>query len=418
MNNRGANTIIVVIVTAMVTSLLCYIFFTLGQYKKGLEGELTENDSSIADLYPSTISSSESSSVSKKLSSLKKIIDDEFLYDYDSEKLADGLAVGMLAALDDPYASYYNKEQFKAFYTQTEGEYVGIGVYVAYDRVMGMPIVLAPLEDSPAHEAGILPGDYIIYVDDLKSSETDYNTIIDAIKGISGTTVKIGIARLNEEKEEELIELEVVRKKIELNPVTSQTYDNNIGYIRLTSFDETTYENFKAEYEKLLSQQVKGLIIDLRDNPGGVLSVCAQITDLIVPKGKIVYTVDKKGHEEALYSDERHIEIPLVVLVNGNSASASEVFTGAVKDYGVGTVIGKKTYGKGVVQTLKSLRDGTYIKLTTSEYFSPNGNKIDKEGVTPDIEVDLPETVKSTYNLKFEDDTQLQRAIEELKKKV
>ena len=186
----------------------------------------------------------------------------------------------------------------------------------------------------------------------------------------------------------------------------------------MSSFDETSYTNFKDNYDDLINnKKVKALIIDLRDNPGGILAVCAQITDLIVPEGKIVYTVDKSGYEEALYSKEDQIEIPLVVLVNENSASASEVFSGAVKDYGKGIIIGKKTYGKGVVQTLKSLGDGTYVKLTTSEYFSPKGNKIDGEGVTPDIEVELPEGVKS-YSMTFEEDTQLQKAIEVLKEKI
>ena len=411
MNNKGANTISAIIITAIITTLLCYIFFTLGVYKNSLENV---NDSTTSNNDETT-----AKDLPLKIDTLKKIIDREFLYEYDAEKLADGMAEGMIASLDDPYASYYNKEQFKNFYMQTEGEYVGIGVYVAYDRVRGYPMVLAPLEGSPAAEAGILPGDYIWYVDDLKSADTDYNAIIDAIKGISGTKVKIGIVRLGENNSEEELDLEIERKKIELNPITSQVYEDNIGYIRMTSFDETSYDGFKKEYDKLLKEdKVKGLIIDLRDNPGGVLSVCAKITDLIVPAGKIVYTVDKAGKEEALYSDAAHITIPLVVLVNENSASASEVFTGAVKDYGVGIVIGTKTFGKGVVQTLKSLKDGTYIKLTTSEYFSPNGNKIDKEGITPDIEVTLPEKIKNTYNLKFEDDTQLQRAIEELKKKV
>ncbi len=414
MKNKGASTIAVVIITAFVTALLCYIFFTLGGYKNTLENNTS---SSIANIVSED--DSKAKDLPLKIDTLKKIIDREFLYEYDEEKLADGMATGMLASLDDPYASYYNKEQFKNFYMQTEGEYVGIGIYVAFDRVRGYPIVLAPLENSPAFEAGILPGDYIWYVDDLKASDTDYNTLIDAIKGISGTKVKIGVVRLTDDKIEEDLEFEIERKKIEINPITSEVYEDNIGYIRMTSFDETSYDGFKKEYDRLLKEEkVKGLIIDLRDNPGGVLSVCAKITDVIVPEGKIVYTVDKSGNEEALYSDSAHITIPLVVLVNENSASASEVFTGAVKDYGVGIIIGVKTFGKGVVQTLKSLRDGTYIKLTTSEYFSPNGNKIDKEGITPDIEVELPENVKNTYNLKFEDDTQLQRAIEELKKKV
>ncbi len=418
MNNKGSSQVITVVITAIITAIitasLCYIFFTLGNWAKSMNGD---DNSSKPE---SNVSSAElGKEMSTKLVNLKKIIDTEFLYEYDNEKLADNAASGMLKALDDPYAEYYNKEQFKQFYTQTEGEYVGIGIYVALDKVKGMPLVLLPLENSPALEVGIKTGDYIEYVGDMYADVDNYEALIDAIKGKSGTKVKIGIIRTDENDKIERMEFDVERRKIEINPISSDIYEENIGYIRLTSFDETSYVNFRTEYEKLLNEsKVKALIIDLRDNPGGVLSICTQITDLIVPKGKIVYTVDKKGHEEALYSDEGHIEIPLVVLVNENSASASEVFTGAVKDYKMGTIIGKTTYGKGVVQTLKSLKDGTYIKLTTSEYFSPNGNKINGEGVTPDIEVDLPEGVKNSYNLEFKDDTQLQRAIEELKSKI
>ena len=422
MNNKGTNTVLTIVVTAIVTAMLCYVFFTLGNWNSSLEGNSDVESSSTtqvsSNLPVSTLNDTE---MYTKLSNLKKIIDNEFLYDYDKDKLADSTAAGMLLALDDPYATYYNKEQFKSFYMQTEGEYTGIGIYVTFDKVKGMPYVLLPLEGSPALEAGIQAGDYIAYVDELVADANNYEALIDAIKGVPGSKVKIGIIRTDENKKETGLELEVERRKIEINPLTSSIYENNIGYIRMTSFDETSYPNFKAAYEKLLKEdKVKGLIIDLRDNPGGVLGVCVQITDLILPKDKmIVYTVDKKGKKEALYStDSTAIEVPLIVLVNENSASASEVFTGAIKDYGVGTIIGKKTYGKGVVQTLKSLKDGTYIKLTTSEYFSPNGNKIDKEGIAPDIEVDLPEDVKNSYNLEFEKDTQLQRAIEELKKKI
>ncbi len=436
MNNKGTNQILTIIITAIITAAICYICFTLIGWSNSLNGNTDADGNNLsssetkktgwADLLSGkSDDDSNSSKVSysltqfKKLDTLKRIIDAEYLYDYKEEELIDNAASGMLTALDDPYAVYYNQEQFKNFYTQTEGEYVGIGIYVAFDKVRNMPIVLLPLDNSPALEAGVEPGDYIEYVEDMYADSTNYEALIDAIKGKAGTKVKIGFIRIDDNKEEKSIELEVERRKIEINPIESKVYEENIGYIRLTSFDETSYNNFRTEYEKLLNEsRVKGLIIDLRDNPGGVLAVCAKITDLIVPEGKIVYTVDKKGTEEPLFSDKQHIEIPLVVLVNENSASASEVFTGAVKDYGVGTIIGKTTYGKGVVQTLKSLKDGTYVKLTTAEYFSPKGNKINGQGVTPDIEVDLPEKVKNSYNIEFEDDTQLQRAIEELKNKI
>lgn len=424
MNNRGENSIFTILVTVIITALLCFIFFRLGNWNASVNGETTPTSStpqSISDLVSATTTDGAvaEANMYKKFSNIKKIIDNEFLFDYDQERLADNAARGMLYSLDDPYATYYNKDQFKSFYEQTEGEYVGIGVYISFDTQKELPIILAPLDDSPALEAGILPGDYILKVGDTEAGSNNYQELVDAIKGTPGSTVKIELYRYDENGKGKRIELEIERKKIELNPVVSEVYEESIGYIRLTSFDENTYDNFKAEYDKLIDEsKVKALIIDLRDNPGGVLGICAKITDLMIPEGKIVYTVDKKGKEEALFSDDTKIKIPLVVLVNENSASASEVFTAAIKDYGVGTIIGKKTFGKGVIQTLKSLGDGTYLKITTAEYFSPKGNKINGEGVTPDIEVDLPETVKNFYYVEFDEDTQLQRAIEELKSKM
>ena len=425
----GASTPLIMVITAIVTALICFIVFKSVYYAKVLNGEISatsnNNTSSNSDVLAAIMSGDYTSGEKKALTKLliqnkmnrvKNIIDEEYLYEYDTEKMMDYIALGMLASLDGPYAQYYDKKSFESFYTQTEGEYSGIGIYVSYDKVKSMPIVLLPLENSPAEKAGILTGDYIEYVEDLYSLYTDYDTIIDAIKGKVGTKVKIGLIRYNENHEDEKIEVEVERQKIQLNPIKSTIYSNNIGYIRMTSFDEVSYEGFKEKYEELINNpKIKGLIIDVRDNPGGVLDICVKITDLIVPAGRVVSTVDKKGRKEVLYSDENAIKMPLAVLVNENSASASEVFTAAIKDYGVGVIIGKTTYGKGVVQTLKSLRDGTYLKLTTQEYFSPKGNKINEVGVEPDIEVDLPEDVKSSYNLDLEKDTQLQRALEELK---
>lgn len=415
MNKNGANMIVVIILTAFITTMICYITFKLSSYTEILNGQKEEISLS-GDIQKLL----KRNNLQSKITRVKSIIDDSFLYEYDEEKMIDGAIKGMLEALDDPYAAYYNEKDFKSFYTQTEGEYVGIGIYVSYDEDKSMPIVLVPLEGSPALEAGIKPGDYIEYVDDVKAYEVTYDEIVDAIKGKSGTKAKIGIIRKNEEKDEyERFEYEIVRQKIELNPIKTEIYNNNIGYIKLTSFDEASYHEFASSLETLLGNpKVKALIIDLRDNPGGVLSVCASITEKFVPVGRIVYTVDKQGNEEVIESKTEGINIPLAVLVNENSASASEVFTAAIKDYGVGIIIGKTTYGKGVVQTLKPIQDGTYMKFTTSEYFSPKGNKINGVGVKPDIEVDLPNDIENIYKIEYEKDTQLQRAILELIAKI
>ena len=397
--NNGKSTFVVIIITMLVTMLCCYIMFKFTLYSSILENGIEYSTEDFS-----------------KLSRVKSIIDSSYLNEYDEEKLMDSTISGMLEGLDDPYAAYYNESAFESFYTQTEGEYEGIGIYVSYDTDKNMPIIITPIIGSPAAEANILPGDYIEYVNELSSATATYDELVDEIKGRVGTKVKIGLIRFKEDNAYEEIELEVERKKIDINPITEEVYEENIGYIKMTSFDEVSYDEFKKKYEDLIgNKKVKGLIIDLRNNPGGILQTCANITDLIVPEGKIVYTLDKAGNEEALYSDKKHIEIPLVVLVNEGSASASEVFTGAVKDYEMGKIVGTKTYGKGVVQTLKSIGDGTYIKLTTSEYFSPKGNKINGVGIEPDIVVEMPDNLTNAYNPTYDEDTQLQRAILELK---
>lgn len=353
----------------------------------------------------------------EKLHRVRNLLDKKYLRDYDQEELIEGAINGMLESLDDPYTSYFNKEDSQQFLIETEGEYEGVGIYVSYDTNKELVIVLTPIEQSPAADAGILPGDYIEYVDDVDVTSSTLDEVADLLKGEAGSSVKIAIIRYNKEGEITRLEKTLTRRKINIDPVVEEVYEGNIGYIKLTSFDETTYSEFKTAYDDLIkNKKVNGLILDLRNNPGGLLDVATSITDILVPKGKIVYTLDKAGLEEAIYSGSSKVKVPLVVIINEGSASASEVLAGAVKDYGVGKIVGVKSYGKGVVQTLVSLRDGTYLKVTTNEYFSPNGNKIDGEGVTPDVEIELPEDVESYYNLEYEEDTQLQKAIEEIKK--
>ena len=408
-NKKGKSTIIIVLVTMIVTMLFCYVVSKVSEYASILKYG-SDNLGSISSLNKS------GGAKLLKVGITKAIIDNSYLNEYDENELIDSTIEGMLNGLDDSYAAYYNESAFESFYTQTEGEYEGIGVYISYDTNKNLPIIITPIVGSPAAEAGMLPGDYILYVDDVQSSTVNYDELVDVIKGKVGTKVKIGIQRFNEDESSEELEFEVERRKIDINPITQNVYEDNIGYIKITSFDEVSYDEFKDMYNDLVNnKKVSGLIIDLRNNSGGLFDECIKIADLLVPSGKIVYTVDKSGKEEASYSKADHIEIPLVVLVNEGSASASEVLTAAIKDHGVGKIIGEKTYGKGVVQTLKSLGDGTYIKLTTAEYFSPNGNKINGLGIEPDIVIELPEDIQNYYSPDFEDDTQLQKAIEELK---
>jgi len=408
-DKKGKSTIIIVVVTMITTMLFCFVVNRISEYVSILK----YGSDNLVSMYGSGRSGDANL---LKVGITKAIIDNSYLNEYDENELVDSTIEGMLKGLDDPYAAYYDESAFESFYTQTEGEYEGIGIYISYDTIKNLPIIITPIVGSPAAEAGMLPGDYILYVDDIQASTVNYDELVDVIKGKVGTKVKIGIQRFKEDDTFEELEFEVERRKIDINPITQNVYEDNIGYIKITSFDEVSYDEFKHMYKDLINnKKVSGLIIDLRNNSGGLFDECIKIADLLVPSGKIVYTVDKSGKEEASYSKEGHIEIPLVVLVNEGSASASEVLTAAIKDYGVGKIIGEKTYGKGVVQTLKSLGDGTYIKLTTAEYFSPNGNKINGLGIEPDIRVELPEDIKNYYSPDFEEDTQLQKAIEELK---
>lgn len=353
----------------------------------------------------------------EKLAYVKGVLEQRYLRNIDDEKLIEGAINGMLESLEDPYTTYFNEDDAEQFLIETEGEYEGVGIYVSYDTAKKLVIVLTPIEGSPAAEAGLLPGDYIEYVDGVDVTSSTLEEVSDMLKGEAGSSVKIGIVRYDDEQNITRLEKTLTRRKINIDPVVEKVYEDNIGYIKLTSFDETTYKEFNSAYKDLVkNKKVDGLIIDLRNNPGGLLDVATNIADVLVPKGEIVYTVNKEGLRETIYSNNSKISIPLVVIINEGSASASEVLAGAVKDYRVGKIVGVKSYGKGVVQTLLSLKDGTFIKVTTNEYFSPKGNKIDGEGVTPDVVVDLPEDVDSYYNLEYEKDTQLQTAIEELKK--
>ena len=399
----------VIVLTIIVTTAFWYIIFKLYQINKVL---------AYGSEYASTEIVSNTTSEISKIKRAKAIIDTEYLREYDSDKMVDATISGMLRGIDDPYAAYYNAKDFEDFFTYTEGYYAGIGVLILYDDEASMPLIYGVVKDSPAFEVGLKGGDRIMAVDSLSYTNSTYDELADAIKGPEGTEVKLQIMREVSGEEVEILDYTVTRKKIELYKFSDEVLEDNIGYIKITNFDETTYENFKTAYDKFVNDGMQGLIVDLRNNPGGILQICAQIVDELVPEGKIVYTINKAGKQYELRSDKRKIEIPLVVLVNGNSASASEVFTGAVKDYGVGTIIGTKTFGKGVVQSIKKLGDGSYIKLTTEEYFSPSGNKIDGKGITPDIEIDLPEDVTYSSSLSLEEDTQLQKAIEVIKTKI
>lgn len=337
----------------------------------------------------------------KKLEKVLSVIEEGYLFEYDMEKLEEGAIRGMVAALGDPYTDYFDKKETEQFLMETDGEYEGIGVYITYDASKEMTIVILPIEGSPAEEAGILPGDYIVEVDGKNMKGISSEEVSNTIKGKRDSSVKIKFRRYNEDGETfEEFEKTITRRKVDLNPFSYEFLDNGVGYISFTSFDEKAYKDFKnAISEMKLMGNLKGLIIDLRDNYGGLLTTAEDIIDEILPTGVITYTVDKKGNKEYIYSDSNTLNLPVVVIINENSASASEIMAAAIKDYSKGAVVGTTSYGKGLVQVFKSLRDGTYLKMTISEYFSPSGQKINKLGVEPDYIIENEENSKEDRQL-------------------
>lgn len=351
-----------------------------------------------------------------KLEDVKNLIKDSFVLSYDESKLIDGAIKGMVASLGDPYSQYFNKQEYEQFMEQTTGKYAGVGLLVTVDPEDNLITVVNAFKDSPAAKAGIKPGDKVVQVDGQDVDGNSLDKAVSMMKGDKGTKVQIGVLR---EGASQLMHFELVRDIINVQTVEYSMLDNNIGYIRLTAFDQGSAKEFNAALDDLSKKGMKGLIFDLRDNPGGLLDVAVKIADRLMPKGLIVYTMDKKGVKEQWMSDANKINVPLVVLVNGNSASASEVVSGAIQDSGSGTLVGTKTFGKGIVQSIVAeFKDGSALKLTTAKYYTPKGRNIQGTGIQPDVVVEMPKEYQSSLQVKPEDDVQLQKAIEILKSKI
>ncbi len=323
-------------------------------------------------------------SVESKLAVLEDTIGKYFWKDVEEETLEDGLYRGLLDSLEDPYSVYYTNEELLALQQQTEGVYYGIGAYIQ-DGDIGYVQISKVIRNTPAEESGLMQGDYIYKVDDEDMQGRDKSYVVSKIKGEEHTYVTLTVVR---EDAAEPIDISVERRKIESPTVEYEMYDNGMAYIQITEFDLVTTGQFESAYNQAKADGMKGLIIDLRSNPGGNLSTVCDISRMLLPKGMIVYTEDKYGkREEYTCNGENEIKVPLVVLTNGYSASASEILAGAVKDYGIGRLVGTTTFGKGIVQKVIELSDGSAVKLTVSSYFTPNGNNIHGIGIEPDVEV-------------------------------
>ena len=350
----------------------------------------------------------------KKYREVYNILRKYFYEEVDENVLLEGSIAGMANSLQDPYTVYFTKEQMELFMERSRGSYVGIGVTVNMPED-GILTVVEPFEDSPAIEAGMKMGDKIVKVDgEDVTTIRDSDMIVSMIKGEENTTVEITVYRPSEEK---YIDFEIMRKTIKIVNVTSEMLENNIGYIRISMFDSECAHYFGMHLNQLIDKGMEGLIIDVRDNPGGDFDEVVAIANRLVPEGLIVYIEDRAGNRTERTSDKTQLDKPIAILINEYSASASEILAGAIKDHKKGTLIGQKTFGKGLVQNVIQLDDGAGLKLTTATYFTPLGINIHKKGIEPHIEVELDEESRflPVSQLPKEEDKQLQEAIKVIK---
>lgn len=380
-------------------------------------GSLTDSENSTVEEDSLRVKNSESSLVNEqvktKMEYLSGLIEEYYIEETDPDTLVEGMYKGLTEALDDPYSVYYDEEETKALTETIDGTYSGIGAMLSKNADTKALTVIRCFEDTPALEAGLVPGDVILSVDGEDISTMEVSAAVALIKGEEGTTVNLEIYR---DGEPDTMILPVTRRKIDIPTVAGDIIEDGIGYIQISSFDKVTTKQFDEVYTQLQNQGMEGLIIDLRSNPGGMLNVVCEISEYFVPQGLIVYTEDKNGQRvEYTAEGKGTFGKPLVVLVNGNSASASEIFAGAVQDTNTGKIVGTQTYGKGVVQQVISLGDGTAVKLTISKYYTPNGNDIDKKGITPDIVVELDEKLYQQAVVTIDEDNQVQKALETVK---
>lgn len=349
--------------------------------------------------------------VTDKEEEIYNTIDDYYLNGIDNDKMKDGIYKGMVDSLGDPYTVYYNSEEYKQFTSSSSGTYSGIGVAVSQNVTTGAITIVKTFKKGSGEKEGMKPGDVIYKVEGKKIEGLELSKVVSMIKGEEGTFVKVTVLRDGKE-----IEFNLERKKLEVDTVNYRMEDRSgkkIGYISVSEFDEVTASQFKNAISELNKEGMEGLVIDLRDNPGGLLDVTCEMLDRMIKKGLLVYTVDKNGKrvdEDATDSDS--FDKPVAILVNGNSASASEVFSGAMKDYKAATLVGTRTFGKGIVQSIVPFGDGTAMKVTVSKYYTPNGVNIHGTGIEPDVVVELSKdaTKNGKYDRKY--DNQLDKAID------
>ena len=349
-----------------------------------------------------------------RLEELSQYIKDNYIYDTDDQKMVDGAAKGLVFGIEDPYAAYFTPEEYAEFAQAEKGTYVGIGVLVNQDQKDKTLTVAQVYRDSPAANAGILPGDKIIGVNGESVVGLDFMVVVDMVRGEAGTEVEITFLRDGEDMDITMVRAEVTAERVEWRMV-----EDGIGYIKLYEFSGNCSILFHEALDDLIQKGAKGFVLDLRYNPGGDKNIVVEIADTLFPKGPIITLEDNKGNRMVDSSDSRYLNMPLVTLINEHSASASELLSGGIQDYGVGTLVGETTFGKGVAQSFTGFEDGAVLRLTTDRYLTPNGRCPQDVGISPDVEVALDEKVKENpVLLTTEDDNQMQKALEILRKEI
>jgi len=346
----------------------------------------------------------------EKLDILMELVEMYYYEDVDTEEMLESAAVGLVAGVGDVYSMYYTKEDMEAFNEETEGEYAGIGCQLLADPTDQLITVTRVFKGSPAEEVGMRTGDKIVYVNDLYYSAYEMDAAVDVMRGTPGESVKVTVLRGLE-----TIDFDITRKIVNITYVESQILEDNIGYVMVYDFLGNAVEGFRQALESFKEANVSGMIIDLRNNGGGLLDASVMMADMILPEGTVVSVRDKLGREDRYEIDNDYYDVPMVVLINEYSASASEILAGAIRDYKAGTLVGTKTFGKGVVQSVVDFPDGSGLKVTTARYYTPSGECIHEVGIAPDVEAALDEDVVTLYginNLPHEQDAQLQKAIE------
>lgn len=417
MKEKNKNSFLKNFMLVIITALITCILTTIVVYNAAIAPKTIQSDNVISNIANGIITSlkgkEEQVSLEQKTSDIKKKLEEIYIGDIDEKKMIDGALEGYVAALGDEYTEYLTEEEVTSIMEDVNGAYVGVGLYITQNVESNEILVIGVIEDSPANKAGILVGDVVKKVDDTEYTGEQLTQASNKMKGVEGTKVKVTVKRNDKE-----IDFDITREKIKFKCVKSEKLENNVGYIKISSFDGGCASDFEKAYKELETQGIQSLVIDLRNNGGGLVDESLKIAELIVPKGsKMLITKDKNENEDISVSKKDPIiKMPIAILVNGYTASASEILTAAIRENTDAKVVGTQTYGKGIIQGIFMFNDQkTGMKITMQEYFTPNHNKLHKIGIKPDIELELPEEWKGHLNVDRNADNQLNKALEILK---